>query len=265
MNVRALSGHLARAVLPLGLVRASEARRIFRSRGLEGVSLRAAAAAWLAGLQLLPADLDLREAFVVDLGANEGDFSGALLGIAPGARILAVEPGPQPRERLRRRLGSNANVEIREVAVAGQRGTATFRLTTHDHNSSLLRPRPESQDAIGGGWEVLSEIEVPTMTLDDLVGDRAVDVLKLDVQGAEMEVIGGGRRVLARTRAVLLEMNLFSQYEGDATFDALHSQMTELGFELVNVSTPVTTKDGTPTFIDGCYARGKVHPRHRSD
>ena len=90
-------------------------------------------------------------------------------------------------------------------------------------------------------------------------------MLKLDVQGAEMEVIGGGRRALARTRAVLLEMNLFSQYEGDATFDALHSQMTELGFELVNLSTPVTTKDGTPTFIDGCYARGKVHPRHRSD
>jgi FkbM family methyltransferase len=254
-SLRALRGHLARAVLPLGFVRASEARRIFRNRGLERVSLRSAAAASLAGLQLLPADLDLREAFVVDLGANEGDFSAAVLGLAPEARILAVEPGAGPRDRLERRLGSQPNVEISPVAVAGQTGTATFRVTAHDHNASLLQPRPESQDAIGGGWEVLREVEVPTVTLDDLVSERSIDVLKLDVQGAELEVIGGGQTTLARTRVVLLEMNLFSQYEGDATFDVLHSEMSSLGFDLVNVATPVTTANGTPPFIDGCYAR----------
>lgn len=255
MNVRALSGHLARAALPLGLVRASEARRVFRNRGLTHTTRRAAAAAWLAGLQLLPADLDLLRAFVVDLGANEGDFSSAVLGLAPDARIVAVEPGPAPRERLEHRLGSRPNVEIRPVAVAGRSGTATFRLTAHDHNASLLRPRPESKEAIGGGWEVVREIEVPTVTLDELVGEQSVDVLKLDVQGAELEVIGGGGQTLARTRAVLLEMNLFSQYEGDATFDALHDEMRGLGFELVNVAAPVTTADGTPPFVDGCYAR----------
>jgi FkbM family methyltransferase len=217
--------------------------------------MRAAADGWLAGLQLLPADLDLRGAFVVDLGANEGDFSAAVLGLAPSARILAVEPAPGPRERLQARLGSRPNVEIRPVAVAGETGIANFRLTAHDHNSSLLQPRPESQERIGGGWDVVREIEVPTVSLDELVGDQDVDVLKLDVQGAELDVIGGGRRALERTRAVLLEMNLFSQYEGDATFDALHREMCALGFELTNVATPVTTADGTATFIDGCYAR----------
>lgn len=255
VSVRALSGHFARAVLPLGLVRASEARRVFRNRGLERVSLRAAAAASLAGLELLPADLDLRRAFVVDLGANEGDFSDAVLGLAPEARILAVEPGPEPSQRLERRLGSRPNVEIRAVAVAGQTGTATFRLTAHDHNASLLEPRIESEEAIGGDWEVVREIEVPTVTLDELVGEESTDVLKLDVQGAELEVIRGGQRALARTRAVLLEMNLFSQYEGDATFDLLHAEMTALGFDLVNARAPVTAADGTPPFLDGCYAR----------
>ncbi len=255
MNLRALSGHLKRAALPLGLVRASEARRIFRNRGLRNVSLRAAAAAWLSGVHLLPADIDLQDALVIDLGANEGDFSAAILGIAPRARIVAVEPGPGPRKRLRRRLGANPNVEIRDVAVSAEAGTQTFRLTAHDHNSSLLAPRPESQKAIGGGWEVREEIEVRTVSLDELVGDREPDVVKLDVQGAEMDVIRGGQAALRRTRAVLLEMNLFSQYEGDATFDALHREMGRLGFELVNVQAPVTTADGTATFVGGCYAR----------
>ena len=255
LNLRALTPHLTRGVLPHGLVRTSEARRVFRNRGLESVSRRTAAAAWLAGLQLLPADLDLRRAFVLDLGANEGDFSSAVLGLAPEARILAVEPSPEPRGRLEKRLGSKPNVEIRPLAVAGQAGQATFRLTAHDHNSSLLRPRPESEERIGGGWEVVREIEVPTVTLDELVGDEIVDVLKLDVQGAELEVIRGGKRALGRTRAVLLEMNLFSQYEGDAIFDVLHREMSALGFELANLATPATTADGTATFVDGCYAR----------
>jgi FkbM family methyltransferase len=255
MTLRTLTPHLVRAALPHGLVRMSEARRVFRNRGFESVSRRAAAAAWLAGLQLLPASVDLRQAFVVDLGANEGDFSAAVLGLAPEARIVAVEPGPEPLKRLRTRLGSNPNLEIREVAVARQTGTATFRLTAHDHNSSLLRPRPESGETIGGGWEVVRETQVPTLALDELVGHENVDVLKLDVQGAELDVIRGGKRALGRTRAVLLEMNLFSQYEGDATFDVLHREMSALGFELTNVATPVTTADGTAAFVDGCYAR----------
>ncbi len=139
----------------------------------------------------------------------------------------------------------------------GSPGPRPFGLREHDHNSSLLPPRSESQEAIGGGWDVVREIEVPTATLDELGGEQSIDVLKLDVQGAELDVIGGGRRALDRTRAVLLEMNLFSQYEGDATFDVLHAEMRGLGFELVNLMAPVTTADGTPPFVDGCYARGK--------
>jgi FkbM family methyltransferase len=247
---------LARAALPIAATRALEARRLFRERGLADVSLRSAFQAWLARVHLLPADLDLRHATVVDIGANEGAFSAGLLAIAPEAHVIAVEPGPAPLERLRARLGGYPNVEIRAAAVARESGTAAFHLTGHDHGSSLRRPLSESRAVIGAGAEVVETIEVPTLSLDDLVGDRTVDVLKIDVQGSELDVLRGGREALGRTRAVLLEMNFFSQYEGDATFDTLHSEMSGLGFELINVSPPLTKPDGTAIFIDGCYARG---------
>jgi len=248
-------GDLSRAALPIAATRALEARRLFRERGLADVSLRAAFQAWLARVHLLPANLDLRAATVLDVGANEGAFSAGLLAVAPQARVIAVEPGPAALERLRARLGGYPNVEIRAAAAARESGTAAFHVTGHDHGSSLRRPRSESRDVLGAGADVVETIEVPTVSLDDLVEDRSVDVLKLDVQGSELDVLRGGREALARTRAVLLEMNFFSQYEGDATFDALHAEMTGLGFALVNVSPPLTKPDGTAIFIDGCYSK----------
>lgn len=243
------------AAMPVGVLRALEARRLFRARGYAKVSLKSALDAWLARVHLLPADVDLRRALVVDIGANEGAFTAGVLSVAPEARIIAAEPGPAPRARMRARLGSLPNVEILDVAVAAVSGTATLHLATHDHNSSLLASRPEMQTEIDPGWAPVGELQVRTVTLDELIGSRDVDVLKIDVQGSEMDVLAGGDATLARTRAVLLEMNFISQYAGDATFNMLHAEMARRGFSLVNVSPTLTTRDGTAIFIDGCYAR----------
>ena len=75
-------------------------------------------------VHLIPASIDLRNAFVVDIGANEGAFSGAVLAVAPQAEILVVEPRPPPRARLHARLGGRPNVTIVDAAVSHRSGTA---------------------------------------------------------------------------------------------------------------------------------------------
>jgi hypothetical protein len=143
----------AHSAMPVGLVRALEARRLFRARGYD-VTLKSALEAWLMRVHLLPAEIDLRDGLIVDIGANEGAFSGAVLAVAPHAQIIAAEPAPSPRARMQRRLGSLPNVKILDVAVSGASGTATFHLTAHDHNSSLQPPRAEMQArSIGGGCQ----------------------------------------------------------------------------------------------------------------
>jgi FkbM family methyltransferase len=246
-----LVGQLA---MPEGVLRATEARRLFRARGYD-VTLRAALEAWLMHVHLVPPEVDLRQALVVDIGANEGSFSGAVLGVAPSAEIIATEPAPAPRGRLEQRLGALPNVKILDAAVSANSGSAAFHLTAHDHNSSLHAPRAEMRATVDEGWVPAGEIEVRTVTLDELVGDRIVDLLKIDVQGSEMDVLRGGDATLSATRAVLLEMNFISQYEGDATFNTLHAEMDRKGFSLVNVSPPLMTRDGTAIFVDGCYVR----------
>lgn len=247
---------LARLALPVGLAEGLEARRLFRRRGWGPTSLRIYRQAWLSRLHLLPVDLDLDRGVVVDVGANEGNFSAAVLALAPRAAVIAVEPSPGPRERLRARLGDQPGLTIVPSALSGESGTAVLHVTAHDHNTSLHKPREDMPEFYEDpGWQVVEDIEVQTSTLDEVVGDREVAALKLDVQGAEMDVLAGGQRALERTRSVLLEVTFISHYEADATFPRLDEAMRDLGFELTAFSEPGRNDAGIVTWADACYTR----------
>jgi FkbM family methyltransferase len=255
-QLRPLAQAAGKLAVPVGLAEALEARRTFERRGLGPAPLRTYRQAWLSRLHLLPVDLDFTAGVVVDVGANEGNFSNAVLALAPRAQVIAVEPSPGPRARLEARLGDHPGLTIVGSALAAATGTATLHVTGHDHNTSLHAPREEMQTLYEDpGWSVVEDIEVPTSTLDDLVGDRDVAALKLDVQGGELEVLSGGARTLARTRAVLLEVTFVSHYVGDATFPHLDATMREHGFELIAMSEPGRNDEGVVTWADACYAR----------
>jgi FkbM family methyltransferase len=209
-------------------------------------------------LDLLPATLDLEDGLIVDLGANVGDWTAAVLEVAPRARVLAVEPAPEPRRRLEARFGGDPRVSIDSRAVAARAGAAEFFITRHSHNSSMRRPRASVDDHYGavGAWNIVDRIEVPVTTVDELVGNEDVAVLKIDVQGLEREALSGARGTLERAGGVLVEVTFISHYDGDATFPWLHEHLTQLGFDLVGLSEPFTSTQGALLWMDACYAPG---------
>jgi hypothetical protein len=142
-------------------------------------------------------------------------------------------------------------------AVAAASGTAEFNITAHDHNASLQRPRSEEMGALyeDEGWGVQKVLEVETVSLDELLDGKDVALLKLDVQGGEMEAIKGGREALARTHTLLMEVTFVSHYENDASFQDLNGTMLDLGFELGGISSPGRSQAGVPTWADACYVR----------
>jgi FkbM family methyltransferase len=250
--------YLRELAMPVGLAEALEARAIFEKRGLRRPNLLDARRARIAGLHMLPPDLPLDGGLVVDVGANEGNFVTAVLSVAPNAQVIAVEPTPLPLGWLRERHGGHPGVTIVPKALAGEEGTATMHITPGHTGSSLLAPRAEIGLAYDGGtdvWVTAEELEVPVTTLDAVVGDRDVAVLKIDVQGGEMGVLAGGERTLRRTRAILVEIVFQSHYEGDSPFPVLHRRMEELGFALRDVSDLWRNEQGTAMYGDACFVR----------
>ncbi len=215
-----------------------------------------------ARLDLLPVSFDLERGLIVDAGANVGAWSAAVLEMAPDAQILAIEPIPHARRQLALRLAGSPNVTIEGRAIGRKPGSATFHVTQADHNASLLKPKPETNDLYGWGWEVAEEIQVDVIDLDSLLAGRDVHLLKVDVQGGERDLLLGAQDTLTRTTAVLIEVTMFPHYEGDATFAWLHEHLSEAGFQLSALSQPFLSPAQRILWMDACYLRPEVADSH---
>lgn len=116
---------------------------------------------------------------VLDMGANRGDFSRQLSEAYPGS-YHAVEANPV----LARKLGA-PYATVRNCAVTDESGPITLRLALNDEASSILPLPAESEyQAIEVG-----RIDVDGVALRELLGHRQVDVLKLDIEGAEINAL----------------------------------------------------------------------------
>jgi FkbM family methyltransferase len=136
----------------------------------------------------------------VDVGANVGYFT-ALLSRRV-RHVVAFEPNPRLTTTVRintARLAAGDRVELREEAVSDRDGTASLFMP-EDFSESLVLA---SLEAAGGD----RSFEVPTVTLDGVLGDATVGVLKIDVEGHELEVLRGAHEGLAqgRVRDVIFE------------------------------------------------------------
>ena len=226
----------------------------------------------LSRLEFVPSDILQRPDMVVDVGANVGHWSEAVLTLVAPRQIIAVEPDPTAFAQLQARLGGRPNVRLLQVAVGAENGQAPFHVMHNSQWSSLLPVRQQDvrEHYVGNAdVKVLREVQtvsVDVRRLDDLLRDvPAITLLKVDIQGGEMALLDGAAETLARTRAVMLETNFVSHYDGDALFDTLHERMTrEFGFHLHRYARPtygVEGGDGRLLYADAVYVNDSFGKR----
>jgi FkbM family methyltransferase len=155
-----------------------------------------------------------REAWdvVVDIGANYGEM---VLGaeIADGARVICFEPNPHVLPFLRRSIEeSGMGIELREVAVGAEATEATFVMdTVWSGRSGLAATHRTDAD------HHLSPVVVPVRTLDSELRLEESDsvCVKVDVEGAEFDVLEGARALTesSRTWAIMLEVLHMDPFE----------------------------------------------------
>jgi FkbM family methyltransferase len=194
---------------------------------------------------------------LIDVGANEGDFIRAALRLATPAAVIGLEPLPACQSTLSKLFERVPGGQLLRAAAGAATATLAFNCTGNTKMSSLLAPNKALANAYHEEDLLVRErIDVPVVRLDDVIPSAAnVGLLKVDVQGYEIEVFKGANRVLGQTKAVLVEVNFVLHYEGATLFDDLHSFLVRAGFSLYGVSAPYIDA-GRPLWADAMYVRG---------
>jgi len=174
---------------------------------------------------------------LVDIGANRGQFSLTARRWAPRAKVFAFEPLSGPAARFRKVFHDDPNVMLHEAAIGPARSTATIHVSAADDSSSLLPISPIQTRLFPGTGEVRTEtIQVGRLadfvTANDIVASA---MLKLDVQGFELEALRGCEDLLGCFTYVYAECSFVELYIGQALAHEIIFWLGRRGFSLSGV------------------------------
>ncbi len=156
---------------------------------------------------------------------------------------------------------STAKIRFYPYAIGGKRETRTLFVTRSSGCSSLYPPNTSNlkEYPVSDLFEVIRTEPFDVTTLDDFVEQTNApypDFLKMDVQGAEYEILKNGGRALEKTIGVFFETRLRELYMGEGLFPASHTLLVDLGFRLISKGGRSIHFSGETLEMDVAYVRG---------
>ena len=167
---------------------------------------------------------------IYDIGANVGTWSVLAKALVPDARIEAFEPLPKHQTEFLRNCKGIADITLHSVALGSDNATGTFHVTDFSDASSLLQPT-EATWAQFGVREV-QQFPLSVVRLDDYRRERQLpppDLIKLDIQGFELEALRGAPECLTSAKAVIAEVSFIEYYKGQCLFHDLVAHLARSG------------------------------------
>ncbi|WP_082905714.1 MULTISPECIES: FkbM family methyltransferase [Bradyrhizobium] len=167
---------------------------------------------------------------ILDIGCNDGTDSRCFLELCPEAKLHCFEPDPRAAARFKTKMEPHLDkVALFEVAISDRNGTIDFHPSNGegeakewDLSGSIRRPK---KHLVEYDWVRFDRpIPVETRRLDDWcdeAGLKKIDLIWMDVQGAEADVIDGGKEILDKTRFLYTEYSDKELYEGQLSLQAI--------------------------------------------
>jgi len=228
--------------LSLLLTRLDKLIQLLGSRDLQRALVRYRLLAGAEHRQVVRSNL----ATVIDIGANRGQFTLAVRRWAPSARIIAFEPLTGPADRFRRVFRGDSMVTLYRAAIAPEAGEGTIHVSGCDDSSSLLPIGAMQQRLFPGTGEVRTET-VPVGRLSDFVSANEIispAMLKLDVQGFELEALRGCEDLLTNFTFVYVECSFMELYQSQALADEIIAWLRGQSFRLRGVHNVCYDRNG---------------------
>jgi len=176
--------------------------------------------------------------FIVDIGANKGQFATRVFDSQFKGNLVSIEPQQELYEVLVRKSQKHKRWRVfPPIALSDYEGYADLNLSENSQSSSLLVITSKHTTAAPtAAFKGTNRVRVST--LDNLllpeIDSYSNIFLKIDVQGGERSVLQGGKRFLTKTLLIQIELSLSEMYEGEPLFNAQYEYLYNLGFRLID-------------------------------
>ncbi len=186
---------------------------------------------------------------IFDIGACEGLDSIKYARLFPNSKVYAFEPLPNNFNQIPQNLEECKveNVEIYNLALSDKKGEESIYVSSGtpkglenddwnygNKSSSLLKPKEVTQ--VHKWLSFSSSIRVNTNSVDNIIGElstKHIDIIHLDVQGAELNVLKGAKDTLHNIKAIWLEVSQRELYENQAKESDIVAFLKQFGFEKI--------------------------------
>jgi FkbM family methyltransferase len=175
----------------------------------------------------------ITEPVVLDIGANNGSYSEAILRAEPRATVFAFEPSSAARRKLEGRfLGSNS---VKVVPFALGSAVSKTELWFDSAGSGLASLTKRRLEHFGIEFSESEDVEVTTLDLWVEVNKVVPNLVKMDVEGHELDVLNGGINTLALAQVVQFEFG-GCNIDTKTFFQDFWYFFTKMGFALYRIS-----------------------------
>jgi FkbM family methyltransferase len=176
---------------------------------------------------------------VIDVGAHKGWFFHCWLDWCPQALVHAFEPYPPSVDAVRSNYGADQRVTLVQMALGDAAGEQDLNVLQDSLvSNSLLVPRRPAWEEVQYQTGSIKTERVSVTTLDAYAAAREISsvyLLKIDVQGYEMQVLRGAYQLLPGIDYILVESGIRPLYENAPRFSDVFQHLTERGFHLIGM------------------------------
>ena len=192
---------------------------------------------------------------IIDGGAHHGHIIQNFLSSYNNPVIYAFEPFPDSADLLKSRFLNDPHIRIFEKALGASDCRVAFNEIRNTVSSSILSPDKLLYQYHGSKMDVIKTIEVEQTRLDSVaeLKDTEIDIVKLDLQGYELEALKGMQGLIKKIKAITVEVEFIALYENQALFSDIDFFLRQNNFQLFNLYELWTQKDGQLTAGDALY------------
>lgn len=139
------------------------------------------------------------DSICVDVGCHRGDILRMMMKYAPQGKFYTFEPLPHLFEYLKEKYEHHLNVSVSDIALSDIAGESPFNYVVTNPGYSGFRKRrydrPNEED---------TQISVKADLMDSLLAGVTVDLIKIDVEGAELQVFRGAKELIERDKPFIV-------------------------------------------------------------